>query len=312
LYRSYRKDWHRQGVLTFDCHTRNDKNTYKYVPLETNKLLPEDAVPVDVMDTNNGWRMSGQLQIINKEKTKTRKDTFQKYIRHEEEHISQYYMQLEFLTVTIKIYKLLKTTKKVLIATDGGAIPMKGSIGFVIADEDGNILLTCFGQQAGNNPISFRPKICASLAAIRLVTLLNQYYDNIVQCNTSSRSKIQVYTDSLSMITKLEAYGEYPTAPLTTVLDPEWDVLSALHRALKWFKTYPKINWVKSHQDERVYDKTEMPMDAYLNSEADELATIGLKRLQEKPKVPMDPNTIIQYHIGGRTITGDFKKTEEK
>jgi hypothetical protein len=29
--------------------------------------------------------------------------------------------------------------RKVLIATDGGAIPMKGSIGFVSADEDGNI-----------------------------------------------------------------------------------------------------------------------------------------------------------------------------
>jgi hypothetical protein len=93
------------------------------------------------------------------------------------------------------------------------------------------------------------------------------------------------------------------------VLDPEWDVLSALHRALKWFKIYPKINRVKSHQDERVYDKTAMPIDAYLNLEADKLATIGLQRLQEKPKVPMDPNTIIQYHIGGRTITRDFKKT---
>jgi hypothetical protein len=57
LYRSYRKDWHRQGVFTFDCHTRNDKNTYEYVPSENNKLLPEDAVPVDAMDTNTGWRM---------------------------------------------------------------------------------------------------------------------------------------------------------------------------------------------------------------------------------------------------------------
>jgi hypothetical protein len=132
---------------------------YEYVPAETNKLLPEDAVPVDAMDTNNGWRMLGQLLIINKEKTRTRKETFQKYIRHQEEHISQYYTQLEFLTVPIKKYELLKTTKKVLIATDGGAIPMKGSIGFVIANEDGNILLMCFGQQAGNNPLSFGSEI---------------------------------------------------------------------------------------------------------------------------------------------------------
>jgi hypothetical protein len=50
----------------------------------------------------------------------------------------------------------------------------------------------------------------------------------------------------------------------------------------------------------------EMPLDAYLNSEADELATIGLTRLQEKPQMPMDPNTTIQFTIGGRTITRDF------
>jgi hypothetical protein len=81
-------------------------------------------------------------------------------------------------------------------------------------------------------------------------------------------------------IKKLEAYGEYPTAHLPTVLDSEWDVLSALHKALQRFRTYPKIQWVKSHQDDKVYDKQEMPLDAYLNSEADELATIGLKRLQ--------------------------------
>jgi hypothetical protein len=83
-----------------------------------------------------------------------------------------------------------------------------------------------------------------------------------------------------------------------------WDVLSALHQELKRSKTYPKINWViKIHQDDKVYDAQEMPLDAYLNSEADELATTGLKRLQEKPIVPMDSGTIIQFHIEGRTIT---------
>ena len=66
---------------------------------------------------------------------------------------------------------------------------------------------------------------------------------------------------------------------------------------------------MKSHQDDLVFDKTAMPLNAYLNSEADELATTGLKKLQEKPIVPMDPNTSIQFHIEGRTITRDFKQT---
>jgi hypothetical protein len=46
-----------------------------------------------------------------------------------------------------------------------------------------------------------------------------------------------------------------------------------------------------------------MPLDSYLNSEADKQATTGLKRLQEKP------NTIVQFHIEGRIITRDFKRT---
>jgi hypothetical protein len=111
------------------------------------------------------------------------------------------------------------------------------------------------------------------------------------------------------MMKKLKAYNKYPTASLAAVLDSEWDVLSALHRALKWFKTYPRINWVKSHQDDKVYESTDMPLETYLNSEADELATTGLKRLQEKPIVPMDPDTVIQFSIGGRTIPRDFKRT---
>ena len=69
---------------------------------------------------------------------------------------------------------------------------------------------------------------------------------------------------------------------------------------------------MNSHQDDVVvFDRKEMPLNAYLNSEADELATIGLKILQEKPKVPMDPDTAIQFHIGSLDyiITRDFKRT---
>jgi hypothetical protein len=261
------------------------------------------------MDTEEGWRVSGHLPMMTWEKKTVQNGTFMEYLLSQEEHISQYYEQIEFLMVPMKIYELFKSTKRVLIATDGGAIPLKGSLGFIFADEDGNILLTCFGQPSGNNPLSFRSEICAFLAAVRLVKLITQYYDEKISCEEPGRSKIQVYTDSASMIKKLKAYDKYPTAKLGMVLEPKWDVLSALHKALAWFQSYPKISWVKSHQDDKQYDTTEMPLNAYLNSEADELATKGLKRLQEKPIVPMDPDTAIQFHIKGRTITRDFKRT---
>ena len=310
LYRSYRKEWHKNGAFYYDCHIITKHDTYSYTTSKNVHELPNDASPTDVMDTTEGWRISGHQQMKVEIPHRKEEETFIEHLMAQKEHISQYYTQIDFLSTPISIYELLKSTHKVHIATDGGAIPYKGSIGFVIADEGGTILLTCFGQPAGNDPLSFRSEICAFLAAVRLVNLLNRYYDKkLTREDEITRSKIQVYTDSLSMIKKLKAYDEYPTAPLKTVLDSEWDVLSALHRALKSFTRYPKINWVKSHQDDKVYDKTAMPLDAYLNLEADELATTGLKRLQEKPIIPMDPDTMIQFHLQGRTITRDLKRT---
>jgi hypothetical protein len=116
------------------------------------------------------------------------------YLLCQEEHISRYYTQIDFLAVPHKIYELYKSTNKVYIATDGGAIPIKGSIGFVLADEEGNILLTCYGQPLGNNPLSFRSEICAFLAAVRLVTIINKYYDEILQCEEPARSIKYKYT----------------------------------------------------------------------------------------------------------------------
>ena len=121
-------------------------------------------------------------------------------------------------------------------------------------------MLTCYGQPAGHDPLSFRSEIYTFLAVVRLITKLIQYWNDILSCTEKTKGEFQFYTDSLSMMKKLEAYSEYPTTPLETVLHSEQDILSALHRAFGWFPTYPKINWVKSHQDDKVYGKTEMPI----------------------------------------------------
>ena len=77
-------------------------------------------------------------------------------MKAQDKYIPQYYAHLEFLPVPITIYyELLKSANKVHIATDGGAVPLKGSMGFVIMDEQGTVLLTCFGQPSGKDPLLF-------------------------------------------------------------------------------------------------------------------------------------------------------------
>ena len=61
--------------------------------------------------------------------------------------------------------------QKLLIATDGGAVPRKGSLSFLITDSNGEPFITCYGQPAGHDPKSYRSEICGALAAIRLLRL---------------------------------------------------------------------------------------------------------------------------------------------
>jgi hypothetical protein len=73
-----------------------DNDTYEYVPSGNMKILPNDTSPTDVMDTEVRWRVSQHLPMRKKETIKTVPTTFIEYIRTQEEHIAQYYTQIEF------------------------------------------------------------------------------------------------------------------------------------------------------------------------------------------------------------------------
>ena len=61
---------------------------------------------------------------------------------------------------------MLKETKKILMATDGGAKAFKGSLGFVITDKKHRVLISCYGRVAGHDPLSFQTKASVFLAAL--------------------------------------------------------------------------------------------------------------------------------------------------
>jgi hypothetical protein len=67
-----------------------DNDTYNYMQSGNVKLLPKDASPTDVMDTAEGWRVSGHLPMRNKETKIEVKTTFKDYIKTQEEHVTQY------------------------------------------------------------------------------------------------------------------------------------------------------------------------------------------------------------------------------
>ena len=103
--------------------------------------------------------------------------------------------------------------------------------------------------------------------------------------------------------------NEYPSAPLKMTLHVDWDVLSALHNALKCFPTQPTLHHVHSHQDNNP-TRTALTLKEQLNS--DGLATTSVRLLEPKPHVPFDSNSKFQLDFQGYTITWNLKPTLRK
>ena len=112
--------------------------------------------------------------------------------------------------------------RRLYLATDGGAAACKESLGFLITDAKGNPFIRCYGQPAGMNPQSFRSEICAALAALKLLYLYIKYFDERHNGETLSKQiNLHIYTDSESMIKKLNAIREYSTAKYKMAMHPE-------------------------------------------------------------------------------------------
>ena len=146
LYRSFRNEWHQQGSFTFDCHQGMNVRTFGYEKFESTTDLPLDSVPVDEFNAVTGWRISFYQQLVIPTKPIVPIKSFLDHLFNQQDHIAQYYTEVEFHIAPIALYEQLKSTRIALIGTDGGAIPLKGISGFAVADDDGNILLNCYRQ----------------------------------------------------------------------------------------------------------------------------------------------------------------------
>ena len=141
-------------------------------------VLPPDAVPCDVKDRDNGWYILEHQPLTIPPTPQRSHYDLTSYINTQPEYLSQYYEMIDPLIPDNQFYDLLGQNTTIAIATDGGAKPKQGSIGFVIArDHNGERFFESYGQPAGIEPQSFRSEICSLLAAIRFLQLLVKYND---------------------------------------------------------------------------------------------------------------------------------------
>ena len=314
LYRR-REDWNDkndQKKYQFDVHKRNEVESFEFIssgpPVELHNM-PTDSVPVDIARASDGWLICHFHTLKPQPATPAivSPDTLTQFIKSQPEYISQYYANIKWEVPEDEVYKILKDTKTIIMGTDGGAKAFKGSIGFVITDAKHKSLISCYGRTAGHDPLSFRTEASAFLAALRIILLIAAHYKEEPTGLLTTGKDMTLFTDSMSMVNKLNAMNKYPTAHLKCTMDPEWDVLQAIHTVMGKMKEKPALEWVRSHQDDDQVSELDNDKAAQLNIKADALATQGLNTLESRPKVPMDPTSEVLLHHRGQTITQDYK-----
>ena len=167
--------------------------------------MSDDAVPVDIAYFWRGWRVCQHQPRIKPLKSPVPITDFIQFAQSQPDYIFQHYSKIILEIPVFENYSKMKAIKKTILATDGGAIQYKGSLGFVRSTSDGTILLLCFGKPAGLDPLSFQSKAFAFLAATWLIFLIAQHYDELITDAINISWKIHLYTDSLNMIKKLNS-----------------------------------------------------------------------------------------------------------
>ena len=66
-----------------------DNDTYNYDPVGKVNSLPPDASPTDVIDTEEGWRVSIHQPVQLTQRNTVKNETFMEYLMLQEEHVSQ-------------------------------------------------------------------------------------------------------------------------------------------------------------------------------------------------------------------------------
>ncbi|KAL7574197.1 hypothetical protein ACA910_014872 [Epithemia clementina (nom. ined.)] len=189
------------------------------------------------------------------------------------------------------------------VATDGSAPQFRGSFGWVCAFSDGRRVATNCGSAPGSRTSSFRAEAYGILSALRFLLRVFEFTGHPLP------RVIHLYSDSRSVLQRLETVRSWSFYYPNFTLLPEWDVLQAIATTLRSFGTRLTLHYIKAHQD-RTSSLSSLPLPAQLNSAADGLASSYpdmYGSVVGHTRVPLIGGAMAVLHSSAGTITSNFR-----
>ena len=125
VYQRYWKVWHGNTRYQFDAYQGNNEEVFDFDLLDQNvdlKYMTGDAVPVDIAYSPRGWRVCQHHPRITPLEPPAPITGFIQFVQSQPNYISQYYSKIIYEIPAIEIYNKMTVTKRITLATDGGAI----------------------------------------------------------------------------------------------------------------------------------------------------------------------------------------------
>jgi hypothetical protein len=227
-----------------------------------------------------------------------------------------------------------------LVLTDGSAPTGRGSFGWVISDDNGNILAQYKGAVFGGRITLYCSEGYGILSVLRFLLRMRQVHrkegqpevqselldllrERIIQSQQSKDEEHgegimreetlcshPLVCDNKSMVNKVNEIVKYDKIYPNVTMESEWDILAEIRTTMRELaSSSPSLSHIKSHQD-RKKPFEELPLQAQLNFRADWLAEAYL---QENPDVdhsraPVLPSSGCQLHLASGTATHNIKK----
>jgi hypothetical protein len=168
---------------------------------------------------------------------------------------------------------------------------------------NGKRLARCSGPVYGPFGTSFRAEGYGFLSVSHFPLRLHKF------CNIEPTWRIQLMTDNLGLLTRVEKSLPHPDPFPNMTLKPDWDVTNKIVVTLQAMTFNPILAHIKGHQDDHaIYE--DLPLTAQLNVNADKEAGYYQSMYPaQRPIIPRLPSNRVQLHIANQVISLKVKQT---
>ena len=284
---------------TYERHKKID-GVFSYEYQGWTSQLPTPAYPVSLIEHPRGWIVQQYNSYCPMLPT-TIPSSFQSFCAVLDDWEVLLLTNISFHFDPFNIMAPIEESS-FIACSDGSAVALEGTYGWVLCSEDGTRLAHGAGLVDGHDPRSFRAEGQGMLSVVCLLRRLFEW------CQSSTAITGVLATDNTGLIDRVHAQSKLKYPIPNQVFQPDWDMVQAIVQTQQAFAISSTYQHVKGHQDDDT-PLQELSLLSQLNVAADEYA--GDFRIQHgeyRPLIPLSPTRTVALDINGKTIHRGFKR----